>query len=426
MKISFKLKAVNTADTGEIVEVQDISAQVFNRLTIDETVGDEFFIKSSDIILEILGVLPQINRLPVGNNWIAVYVNDLLFNVYQHPGPANYVEYNQKNGVYKYRLYAIQKVFYDHLKSTILQYSTDAHAWNYDLADAILTIDEISVENDTGTPVTTSDRAGFSLGDMLNVLVTHDNYYGYKINSMTTPIPTTNDNDLPIIWRGLSIDVGDTNENKINLNFYENGADIFHTTWMDILKLAIFGWNAFVRVRPTFANDDLSIDVSLIPKANADLATPIENVQWLERTRVPKKYQLDGIQLSGENFEYTQGEVEGANVFSRSIEISDYDEPIANHSLKLYWAAGDYNGGTGKYELTAPYFASGLVEINYDNIISLGNGFEGKAMLIYEDGGAEQVLQVLDQILIGEETIQLNTMRADASGKASIEGIVIG
>jgi len=427
MSIAFKLKAVNTADTGEVVSggIENISNQVINRLSFDQTVGDEFFIKSSDMILETVGVLPQIDRIPVGNNWIAVYVNDLLFNVYQHPGQSNYVEYNKKTGVYKYRLYAMQKVFYDHLKSTIIEYSTDSHEWNHDIPASFVTIDSITVHNGSGTPFSTLDRAGFSLGDLLGSLVSADNDYGYKINSMTVPMPTKNDNDLPIIWRGLSVDIGDTDENIINLNFYENGVDIFHTRWFEIFQLAVFGWNAFIKVQPVFANDDLAINIDIVPKGNADLGTPVEDVKWIERTRVPKKYQLDGIQLSGENFEYTQGDLDGANVFSRSIEISDYDQPIDDHDLKLYWAAGDYNAGSGKYELTAPYFTAGLVSLAYDNMISAGNGFEGKVLLIYEDGGVEQVLQVLDQIVIGAETMQINTIRGDASGRASIEGIVI-
>jgi len=429
--IELTWKLLQVAGDGTITADRRIDSSIIRRADFDETVGDEFFCKSSDLIIESIGELPILYSLPVKQNWIACYVNGLLFNVYRHPqnadtGDLDYLEHDEKTDRYKFRLYPLQKVFYDHLAATVLQYSSTSTEWNYDLDAAIVSIKEIEVHNELGVPTSTLDRAGFSIGDMIVGLVGKDNDYGYVISGLNHPILLYNSSDLPILFRGLSKDDGDTAENIINFTFYEDGADIFHVTWMDVFKLIIFGWNAFIRVQPTIISSTLGIDVSIIPKINATISFAISAVQWIERRRVREKYKLDGVKLDGKNFSYSQGS-ESGNVLSRSVDIADYSAPIENEDKELYWAEGDFDGGVSQYDLVAPYFASGKVQTWYDNMITTGDGYEGKAFLNYFAGAPpqENLLTALSQIAIGDETIQLNTLRFDATGVADIEGIII-
>lgn len=430
--IELTWKLLQVAGDGTITADRWIDSSIIRRADFDETVGDEFFCKSSDLIIESIGELPQLFSLPVKQNWLACYVNGLLFNVYRHPqnadtGDLDYLEHDEKTDRYKFRLYPLQKVFYDHLAATVLQYSSTSTEWNYDLDLAIISIHQIATTNEIGgVETSTIGRAGFSLGDMIISLIGKDNDYGYVISGLNHPILLYNSSDLPILFRGQSIDDGETAENIVNFTFYENGGDIFHVTWMDIFKLIIFGWNAFIRVQPTIISSKLGIDVSIIPKIAADIGFTISAVQWIERRRVREKYKLDGVKLDGKNFSYEQGSASG-NVLSRSVDIADYNQPIDNNDKTLYWAEGDFDSGDSDYDLVSPYFASGKVQAWYENMITTGDGFEGKAFLNYFAGAPpqENLLTALSQIAIGDETIQLNTLRFDATGVADIEGIII-
>jgi hypothetical protein len=422
--IEMRFKYFRTEDDGEIISEEFIDDSIIQGTDFDETVGDEFWIKSSDLNIETIGILPFTGSLPPKKHWIAVYINDMLFNVYQHP-ELKYLSYDKKNNRFKYRLYAIQKIFYDHLDSTVLQYSNTATDWNYNLPSAILAIKEISVKDESGTPLSILNRAGFSFGDMLISLINKHNEYGYVIDGVTHPVLYYPSDDLPILFRGLSKDISESAETKINFTFYEDGGDIFHVTWMDIFKLAIFGFNAFLKVQPRIENDYLSISIFLIPKINADLdGFATTKVQWIERRQVMEKYKLDGISLNGKNFNYSQGDDRG-NVLVRSVKVADYDQPIAGEDKTLYWAAGDFDSGVSKYDLVNPYFASGLVNPYYEDMITSGNGWEGKAFINYFIGSTENLLSTLTQVKIGDETVQINTMRFGADGVADVEGIVI-
>lgn len=433
-----RLKLFRAHTDGGIHAAEWIDDEVLGKISIEETVGDEFFIKSSEITIEIRGELPRLISLPLMTNWIAVYFDDLLFNVYQHPGVDNWLSRDDKTGLRKYRLFPLQKIFYDHLASTALEYSTEADSWNENISDALVEIDSIEVLNELGTPESTTDRWGFALSYLIEALAGQNNDYGYQVGLVNHPMVAPTDDDLAIIWRGLSKAPGfDTEEDMINFTFKESdlgGGEVFNMTWLDIFKMVIFGWNAFIRVTPDLNDDQLTATIDVIPKVSLPASGAIAEVDvaFFERKKIRERYKLAGVKLTGTNFSYTSGNPQGANVLTRDIAVSDYEEPIESFSVALYWAAGDYNFGDSQYELTAPYFSSfpSLVTPYYLGFTTLGDAYEAKARLVYIEGGEKKILHVLDQIVVtdeelGTEVFHINTIRADGNGKANLEGIVI-
>lgn len=432
-----KLKLMRVGTDGTIHNSEWIDDRVIRKISVEETVGDEFWVKSSEIKIEIAEKLPLILVLPLLEQWIALYYDDVLFNVYKHPGQDSWLSQDHKTGIYQYRLYPLQKIFYDHLKATALEYSTTATEWNYGLEDALVEIHEIEIHNDLGAPLSTTDRWGFAIPLIVETLLDKHNGYSYKIGGITHTMITPNDDDLAIIWRGSSKDATgiDTEQEMINFTFKQSdlgGGEVFDMTWLDIFKLIIFGWNSFILVTPSVDTGVLLANIDILPKVNLDEDSPIPeaDVKFLERKKIRERYKIGGVSLTGLNFSWSTGDLTAGNIISRSFDIADYSEPVEGFSVTLYWGAGDYNSGDGQYELTAPYFGTGLVAPYYLDLTTDGSGYEVKSKLLYDDGGTTKILRPLDQIEIknedgSTEIFHITTIRADGEGIAQIEGMVI-
>jgi len=426
MIMALKKFGTNTAGavTHEMTEITDVKQE---DLRFEQTVGDEMWIESGDLILKtytpdifLITAFPQPDVI-----WVALYINDILADVYRD---IVLDSYDEKTGMYEYRLSPIQKIFLDDLKNTLVRYSADTDSWNYNIGDSDLIIKEITLQTG-GTPVNILNVYGFSLVDLVNSHLGQHNDYGYAIGSTTQFGPVLTSDNLPILFRGNSVTSGLPLSEAIDKTFYEDGAELFHMTWFDLYQLAIFGWNAFIWVRPVFVTnfgtDYLNVYLRILPRINQAPSGPIEDLVFAERKRIYGKHRIDGVRLTGLNFTYEQGAVGGDNVFTREVAIADYDEDEPYASTTLYWAVGDYDSGVGKYDLTFPYFASGIVENYYLYMISDGDGIEAKCEIVYNDG-SEKVLKVLDQVTIGDDTFQVTRIRQGGkSALAEIEGIVI-
>jgi len=424
----FEMKQIRASDSGFILAIQDVSDEIIRNISIEETVGDEQFIKASELVIETKRPLPMITALPQTPNWFALYIEGNLWNVYQHPGENAWIERDDRSEIYKYRLYPIQKTFYDDLARTAVEYSTDANNWNYSLDGTTIEISQITIIAEDGTPLTEPDRYGFSLAYLLEALIGKDNDYGYLIGNVVHPLVRPNGDDLAIIFRGTSKPGSASFEEVINFTFKQSdlpgSTTVFNLKWLDIFKWAAFGWNAWINVVPVLSDDYLRIWVYLIPRTWLGFDSPITTLKWIQRKYRKNRYQIDGVRFTGNNFEYAQGNVNGANVISRTIDISDYNDATTFEAKEnLYWAAGDYDSGDGKYDLTAPYFGSGLVQPYYDFTIESGHGFEGEVKATYEANDQVNVLRVLDQVQIDDSYIQVHQIRLDASGRAQIEGM---
>lgn len=407
-------------ETAGVNNSQNINS-IINKFNIEETVGDEFFIRSGEIALNSRSLLP-FNNTPSQWNWLALYYNDILYNVYlvgHLEEDYRYTDFDVTSNLYSLRLKPIQQVFYEHLKKTIIIRNATSGFWSYNLGAAKVVIDAIREDNQSA-PTFILNRWGFSLGDMLATLVSTGimtNQFGYYISDFQLPddLPLKDADNLPILFRGQSLDEGASASFAI-LETFENPG----TVWLDIFKIALFAFNSFLKIVPKIIDNKLSIEFHMVPRV--DITGTGSEKKWIKRKKIRYKYKIDGVRISGTNFEYTQGNWDGNNAYDKSAPIADPDTTIAFGDERLYWAAGDFLSGTGEYDIlendfNVGYFSTGLVQPYYDNILTDGDGYEGS--IIFAGEG------VLDKIEIGSDIIQLNRITIDDEGIASIEGIKI-
>jgi hypothetical protein len=411
----------------------DSSAQTFSHLDITEivrgvrfekTVGDEFLIKSGDITITTTEPLP-FSIIASTHNWLVVRRNNLLFGVYSIGNLATY-DYsfrsrNDKDGLHEITLPSIDKVFFDNLAQQLIEYDTNTQMWNYDLGTAIIEIQRIRAKDSSGTySIDAFDRAGFSLGDMILAMTLKTNNFGYSMTQPVIPIPLDGDDDLPILYRGGSLDHNISTDQQIIDHTWTG----YEFSWFDLFKLASFAFNAFIRVTPTISGspEKLNIGINLIPRIEEAVASP-DTATWIERRFVRHKYRINGVKLTGGNFEYQQGNLNSGSVFEKNVEINDPDENIDLTGDSLFWSVGDYDSGNDDYSILdgsdnpRPYFASGLVEQYYDRMITDGHGYEGTILF---NGERE-----LDQISVDSETMQIVRLNINERDIAKVEGIVI-
>jgi len=430
--MKFRLQLISTSIVGgTLKETMTISDEAIRNISPEETVGDEFFTKATAIQIETRAPLTVLDGFAVVN-WLVLYLDDIFYNVYKHP--LTYISFDEKLSVYKYRCDPIQKMFYDDLAATAIVYNnTDTWHWNYGIPDAW--VDIIILPAEIGASLT--DRIAFPLRTLLDGLQGKwlvEN--GYFINQMQLDelnLPASLEGEVPFIWRGESfVDGVDSDEDIVNGTFKESaGADLFNMTWLDVFKILIAGWNAFVKVTPSITWSDtyskyvLGINVDLVPKINRTPGTTKE-LTWLERSIVAEKYKVSGVMLTGTNFVFEDGDIEHDNVVEKEIEVADYLETLTDPTLELYLAEGHFTIAVG-YSIDYPWFASPSehAEEFYGMMITDGNGISGRCKMIYSDSGTPRPLSVLDQVNIGSQTAQLVNIRCGEDGIASVEGILL-
>jgi|GEM_PF-6477317 len=423
MPWTFKL--YQTSTFGRIISETDV-LDIENDFKIEKTVGDQMWIKSGDITINTRKALAN-----TPFTWLAAILDGKVFDIYTVENI--YDEFDEKFGKYKIRLLSIQKQFFDDINATVMAYSATADDWGNSAASTNLIIDEIRYVDEFGVPTVAQGRHGFSLGDILQS-ISGSNSNGYSVQSVSFPGPTMNQNNVPVIYRGISQSVflqgSPTAIEAFDLTFKDH-----NSTWMDMFKLAIFGFNSFVRANPSIfksgVDDFVGLSVSIVPRVNVSPGTT-KSPRWLKRKVSRGKFQLDGVHIKSSindingnpSFEFKQGDIDGNEVFKRDADIGDPSSSIKSGDTTLYWSDGTYNATSGKYEILdvssnpLPYFASGLVEPFYAGLLTSGDAIEGT--VIYEDE------DILDHIAIGADIIQLNKITKGRQGlKMKVQGFKI-
>lgn len=405
---------------------------IIGGLSLDMTLGNESFEQAGDIAVQHRELFPG-----VGIWWLGAFYNDIMIDCFRVE--RNYDEMDLKKSCrYKSRLKSIQRIFYDDLDSTILAFENiDTDSWNYNLSNgaANLTIAEIMVRDGSGNYIIENDRAGFSLRDLTESLHGSHSDKNYMVDIVTSCGYKISDgiSGLPIIYRGTSVDHEDL-EGAVDLTFTN-----YDVTWLDVFKLSIFGFDAFVRVTPKIktvgADDYLAIDVDVIPKCKivaVDLTTP----KWLTRNKLTSKYYMDGIHLSSSvnnssgnpSFDYTQGTTEGRGikVLEKSVDIADPEAWIPIASESLYWSTGYPDGLNWDINIGLInnfYFTSGHVAPYYAEFLDAEKSHGISGRIRYEGQ------RVGDHIYADEDKMQIYRLQIqrDKSGGAvaDIEGILI-
>jgi hypothetical protein len=425
--MSWTAKHLIVSGSGRIISSVN-TIDLLGNFAIKQTLGDENCIKSGEIEFSHRNPWPE-----TSGQWLLIYWDGELLDAYKISAP--YTEKNLK-GPYKYssQLQSVQGYFFDSLKAELVNYMDEGTGYEelgYSLSHGLsegaaqLNIQEIAIRYGTGAYGSALDRVGFSLGDMITSLVGNGNKYFKILEINFDHCPMKWEDHIPILFRGESRDyVIATDAEKIAWTFFDYGV-----SWLDIFKLAIYGFNSFLRVQPIIVDNYFVVAVDFLPKIGITSYTPIKP-QWKNCKRKLYEYMLDGVHLystindvdNDPSFDYVQGDLDGSNVLERGVDVADKDAAIAISSEVLYWADARIYG-----PITPPdcgiangYFNSGLVEPWYDKMVTDGHGYSGT--IRYSGERAGDVLTAPDgkNILVNECVIKKND-----GAKADIKGIAI-
>jgi hypothetical protein len=190
-----------------------------------ETVGDSLYNECGDLVLKTKTI---ISAAGMYNEWISVYIDDVLVGVYEFDVDA--YEYDEKKALYNYRFKSIQKIFFENAETLVLAYSSTSSQYNYGLNGTAAKVSYLHILLDGFNYYQPEDQYAFCLGDMLANLAGKHNSLGYLIDTVTQPAKKIAAlvYDLPVLWRGLGVpDTVDSEGEAINLTFYRMPQYIF-------------------------------------------------------------------------------------------------------------------------------------------------------------------------------------------------------
>lgn len=440
MALTWRAILYDVAQNAVIQRTQEIT-DIINDFTLERTVGDDLYIKSGDIALELLSPLKI--KPTFAYHYLAIYLNGSLFDLFWvehsdkivHPGNVYwaYDSVDEKWGRYKLRLESIQKKLYEDLHNQAVT-STAALA-----SASAVTIDTIQINDDVSSPSSATNRWGFSL---IDIITFGQGGPGWAGGTVTHPGAVKNEDTLPILYRGLSDDVATVSDEDSFDNTFAAEDEISGETWtyFDLYKLASLINNSFIRVTPRIASNTITVDVDFIPKIAATVGT-VKYPRWYDRTRQLQRFKVDGVEIKSAfsdfynypTFTYQQGNPDGDKVIRKTVKVASpaaFQKDVGID--KVYLSHGDFNSGDSQYEILninapfvySPYFedtprgpggGSGAVSAFYSDMIDEGHGYAGEIKYNGE--------KILDQVAIDEFTIQINRLKIKRSGQVKVEGI---
>lgn len=406
----WQLKYIGTLDTGEITSIADVNQ--YGDFSTDRTVGDEFTVRVSDILIKHLQELPFDEN--ADNHWLALQFKGELVDVYR--ARFDFENRDDKSGRFDTRLYSITKKFFDDAKVNVVEYdSGDSEKWNPTGAGYLVDINEGGIIR--------TDRWAFGLGDILNNIA-GSNSNGYRLTGVTHVVPVYGDGEVPLLHRGSGFtDTIYTEDNAFNLTFQS-----LDVRWYSMFMLASVLFNSVFFVKPAISDisgtDYLTVALQMTKRSWATPPSTLETV-WLERKLIREKYRIDGVSISGaDSYLFTEGNVDSENIQEHNIGIFKGSDPQsdddASEDIEISEANPDgfpiteYMILDGSNE-NQDWFAN--VGLNYISSINSGNGIEGR--IIYN--GAD----LLDELYIGlADSVKLFNIRLTKNSKiAQIEGL---
>jgi hypothetical protein len=405
MAITYTIKSFSTDTIGSVFDLTTLNNINIKNIRYQQTVGDEMWLESGELTIE---TYTQISAA----DWIALYINDILTEVFSF----RQVKYDEKDAKYTYNLYPIQKTFMEDLANTLVEYSIITENWSYDLSTALAAMANFSVLDGDGNTQTGTLVSGFQPLKMVKAMLNKSNYYGYYIyaTNFDGSAITTSSPDKGTLIRGTGVLTSASYEDKLDGTFGD-----FAVNWFQIFKIISLSYNAYIKITPIIDGSDiLGITIDFTPRENVSAGSAISVLTFLERVKINNKYQIDGVLLNGNNFEYKLSNWQGLNAYVKDIEISDYTIAEPDYATALYLQGTP--AGTGP-----PWFSSGGdADDYYTVLISAGHGYEGKCLIIYNDG-SEKLLKVLDQVSFSGTNIMITRIRVGVSEAAEFEGVVI-
>jgi len=397
---------------------------VVNDFTIFEDAGDEFFIRTGDLSLNLLSPLP-FNALAGTHNWLAVYVDSVadanLYNVY-HIGELtwynrSFLRKDEKRNIFQTRLSSIGAKFYRDIDQRLVTFSATTTDWEFDLvANSVEQLDQIHQENPS---IFHQDRMGFSPGDMIINLKAKTSDVAYKISDVDTTIPIAQASLVPFLFFGISFPIASDEKAAIEGTFTNRGI-----TWKNIFEIVAFTENAYIVPRAEIIAGELNLDILMPQKVNDGGGSPV-TVAWIERSITPNGFRIDGVNILAPRTDYRLGNIDSGNVFIANLKygnpniagIDVNDLVIAEGTLisgptPLIYRVLDA-GGTDMQE----YIISSNIDPNFNNQLAAGDFYEGSIEFTGE--------KLLDRIVIDSNNVHLTLIEAPRNGPARVEAVVL-
>lgn len=432
--MGFTYEIKTTTNGGNILTTTTGIDNILDGFVLEQNAGDERIILSGDLLLKHRELLDYTWSLSTRKAWFLVYYNSVLYDVFELLDFDEVVEekYDLNTRIFESRLPSISGIFYKNIKQKLLEYEATSTRFNYALQQGIVSIDDVRILNSTGAQLTKLDVYGFSLGDVLANLAGKDNQDGFVIRNVTlNNIPSIGDDDLPILFRGDGYTIGITSlQDAINNTFYQNEDtdELYKLTWGDLFKLAIYGWNCFIKTTPVIESNTLKLDIEFVSKVKLDTSGASTKI-WSKLRRNQRQYKLDGVILEGSNFTFVKREQEG-NVTKFEIPIANPDQLIDANKKELYWVAGDavgaLNGSYQRYNVldvssqNRPYADESLIDQYYTEFFTNGDTYEGELLF----GGEKLFDKITVPYYAGTETMQINKIEVEKR-MAKVNGVVI-
>jgi len=428
--MSFLFEYFTTTEASPLRANIATVTDVVNDFTIFEDTGDEFFIRTGDLNLNLLSPLP-FSVIAGTHNWLAVYVDSIsdanLYSVY-HIGELSwynrsFLRKDEKRNIFQTRLSSIGAKFYRDIDERIVTFSSTATDWEFDLvANAVEQLDQIKQENPI---IFHQDRMGFSPGDMITNLEGKIADVAYKISDVNTTIPLAQASTVPFLFFGESFPIGSSEQSAIEGTF-----GFREVTWKNIFEIVAFTENSYIVPRAEIIAGELNLDVLVSQKVNDPGGTPV-SVTWIERSFTPNAFRLDGVNITAQDTNYKLGNVESGNVFTAQLTFGspeiDKDGNILGIALNdSYLCEGTLISGPTPliYRVLDPggndmlaYVVSSNIDANFNNQITAGDFYEGSIQFTGE--------KLLDRIVIDSNNVHLTLIEAPRNGPARVEAVVL-
>jgi hypothetical protein len=412
MSITYTIKSFDTDVYGDISNLGTLTDIDIADIKFEQFVGDEMWLESGELILE---TYTQITA----KDWISLYINNILAEVFSF----REVQVDEKGGKYTYILYPIQKTFIKDLTDELINYTTVPYDWSYDILDAEIVNILFKVKDGDGNTQTGTNVSGFQPLPMIKSMIGKSARKGYYIYAANFDGSTISDliSEHGTLIRGTGVLSSDTDQNRINKTFSTDGTTVFDVNWFQIFTLCSLSYNAFIKITPIIVSgtpDKLAVTVDIMPRENVSAGSPISVLTFIERVKENNKYQIDGVLISGNNFDYKLSNWESEKTYKRTVDLSDALINEADYATALYY--NRYNS-----DPPDPFFNTGNeVDNFYSGLVSSGDGYDGECEIIYNDG-SEKLLKVLDQVTFNSTTIMINKLSVGVSVRAKFEGVVI-
>lgn len=222
-----------------------------------------------------------------------------------------------------------------------------------------------------------------------------------------------------------------TGDATISYSAWDSEVENFSMTWADFFNIIANCWDCYIQFKPIIndAHSLLTVDMLIYPRVGATASGAISQATFAERKLIKNKYEIDGVRISANNYDFELGAKDG-HILSKSVDVAERGRPNSNDELDLYIGitSEDLVGG---YDITNPtnffFVSSGggdaFIKDQYEDRIGAGDGYEGQIICQYNNGSDDLIIRPPDQLSFNSITILITSMHINGNFLAEFEGV---